>query len=146
MRLPLPLKRWFLALAVAWTGVGLLYEVNERLTAYDQRGSERTMPALWRFGTRPPARLASCLAEVARRVPVGSTLTIRSQPGPGEAEFFRWRWASYLLPLHDVLPEDKAQGAALRGFVVAVQRPIQEPGAVPIFERPGCILYRVTGP
>lgn len=146
MRLPSQLRTTILALAVAWAAAGLLYEVNARLSAFDERGFERTIPALWHFGTRPPARLAACLAEVARRVPAGRTVSIYSQPGPGEAEFYRWRWAAYLLPLHDVLVEDATRGATPRDFLVAVQRPIESPELILVFQRPGCGLYRVIAP
>src|SRR5262245_15832941 len=82
------LRKWLLAGLVAWAAAGLLVELNRVLTAYDQRGTRRDLPGLWRPGTRAPSRLAACLEAVDRRIAPGAVVSILSRPDLGEAEFF----------------------------------------------------------
>lgn len=137
------LKRWFLAAAVAWAAVGFLRELHGSLTRYDLRNDRPTSPALWHLGTRAPARLQACLAEVERRIPKRATVSILSPPGPAQAEFYRWRWAAYLLPRHDVI-EEGSRGATRTDYLVAFQRVTESPELTPIFATTGCRLYEVT--
>lgn len=137
------LKRGILAAGVAWCGFGLLAALHGSIGRYDLRNDRPTAPALWRLGTRAPARLQGCLAAVERRVPKGARVSILSLPGPAEAEFYRWRWAAYLLPEHDVLLEDPPKAGYPRDYVVGLQRKAEGEGLELVYEHPGCRLYRV---
>jgi len=143
MRASSELKRWILAAAVAWAAVGFLSELHGSLTRYDLRNDRPTLPALWHLGTRAPARLQACLAEVERRIPERTTVSILSPPGPAQAEFYRWRWAAYLLPRHDVI-EEGSRGATPADYLVAFQRVAEDPELTPIFATAACRLYRMA--
>jgi hypothetical protein len=144
MRASSELKTWILAAAVAWAGVGLLVEFHGSMSLYDLRNERPVAPALWHLGTRPPARLQACLARVERRLPEHATVSLLSPPGPAQAEFYRWRWAAYFLPRHDVLVEDSTRGETPRDFLVSFQRVAEDRWLTPIFGLPGCGLYRVA--
>jgi hypothetical protein len=136
------LKRGILAAGVVWCGFSLLAALHGSVSRYDLRNDRPTAPALWRLGTRAPARLQGCLAEVERRIPKTATVSVLSLPGPAEAEFYRWRWAAYLLPEHDVVLEDPPRLGYPRDYVVALQRKAEGEGLKLIYEHPGCRLYR----
>jgi hypothetical protein len=136
------LKRGILVAGLVWCGVGLLAALHGSVSRYDQRNDRPTSPALWRPGTRAPARWQGCLAAAGRLLPAGATVSILSLPGPAEAEFYRWRWAAYLLPEHDVLLEDPPKAGYPRDYVLAFQRRAEMPGLELVYEHPGCRLYR----
>jgi hypothetical protein len=146
MRTSHELRSWFLAAALIWAALGFLVEVQRALASFDQRGDERSAPALWRLGMRPPARLASCLEAVDRTLPAEAPITLVSPDGPGQPRFFRWRWAAYLLPNRDVLDFDPQAGVAPTGYFVVLQAPNAQAGLVPLVRRPGCVLYRADAP
>lgn len=92
-----PLARLLALLVVAWTAFALVEETAGALAGWDHRAANA--PACgWRFGMAPVERFQRCLAGVEGVVPRDSVVVFLSAPGTCSAQFFRWRWASYLLP------------------------------------------------
>ena len=96
-------KRLALGLLVAWAGAGFLREVNGALAGWDAREEIAEPPWLWRPGLGAPAELERCLAAARREIPPGVVVAFSSPDDPPGAAFFRWRWAAYLMPAHDVV-------------------------------------------
>jgi hypothetical protein len=94
----------------------------------------------WRLGSRPAERLRRCLDEARGLLPADAVVTFVSPPGPLQADFFRSRWAAYLLPDLDVVtPADGPTGSR---FLIAFQMGADRPGLTLIRELPGlCGLY-----
>jgi hypothetical protein len=149
-------RRWLLAALVAWAAAGFLSELNNAVTGVDRRGTDREIPGLWRLGVRPVARLDACLKEVRRRLPPDSVVAFRSPDGPGQAAFYRWRWAAYLCPRHQIVLDGDPAGDRLARYLLEYQIPSraerQEGAAssrgarLPLALRPGCRLSRLSRP
>jgi hypothetical protein len=94
----------------------------------------------WRIGSRPAERLRRCLDEAHGLLPRGSIVTFVSPPGALQADFFRSRWAAYLLPDLDVVtPADGPVGSR---FLIAFQMRVERLGVTLIHDLPGlCGLY-----
>src|SRR5947199_9197256 len=113
-------RKLILGFALAWALLALLEETSRAFTAWDERGQQApNRPARWRFDTKPVADLAACVALVRERVPPGKVVVFVSPQEGGvggrgggspvasnleDAEFFRWRWAAFLLPEYEVAP------------------------------------------
>jgi hypothetical protein len=107
-----PLARLLFGLLLAWAAVALAYETATVRHDWNRR-QENVPPCLWRFGMAPVERLGTCLAGVKGLLP-RDTLVLFSSPtaGPCDPDFYRWRWAAYLLP--DLLVARANDGEALR--------------------------------
>jgi hypothetical protein len=99
------LKRLALGLLVAWAGAGFLLEVNGAVAGWDARKEIAELPWLWRPGLTQPAELERCLAAARREIPAGTVVAFSSPDDPPGAAFYRWRWAAYFMPAHDLVQE-----------------------------------------
>lgn len=139
-------RKLILGFALCWAGWAFLAEVNEALGGWDARREWSLPPTSWRPGMPQPERLERCLAEVRRRVPPGRVLVFDSPPGPHGADFYRWRWAVYLLPAHDVIQPSQRDAARLAQYLVTYGTRFENPRLELIARPPGCRLYRVRQP
>jgi hypothetical protein len=140
------LRKTILGFALAWAGLAFLGEMSRAVGEYDRRESRIAgRPEEWRPGMPQPARLERCLAKVREIVPPGSVVAFEA-PGPEGARFFAWRWASYLLPEHDVAPLSDAQTDDLAQYFVTYAVRVEDPRIELIRRLPGCRLYRVNHP
>src|SRR5260370_34983915 len=115
-----------LAAAVLWSGLGLLGEMRYGLDELDGRQGN-ALPFFWRFGSAPVERFARCMAAARPLLPRGSVVAFDSPAGPRDADFFRWRWAAYLLPAQHLVRARGGRTGALGGFL----RPYRQTGAEP---------------
>jgi hypothetical protein len=137
------LRRLILVLFLAWSAFAFLAELAETFAGFDRRESERSDPIRWRFGVRQVGILEQCLAEARKEIPTGSVVAFASPEGPAAAEFYRWRWAAYLLPEYDVLAVSDPKAGELARYLIAHRQPIDHPRAEKIRQLTGCVLYRV---
>lgn len=136
-------RRLILALFLAWSALAFLVELSDTFTSFDRRQSERADPIRWRFGVRQVETLERCLAEARREMPPGSVVAFASPSGPAAAEFYRWRWAAYLLPEYDVLAITDPKAGELAQYLIAHRQAIDLPRAERMRQLTGCVLYRV---
>ncbi|HEX9943186.1 MAG TPA: hypothetical protein VGG03_14295 [Thermoanaerobaculia bacterium] len=140
------LKRLLLGLLAAWAAAGFLVEVNRALTGYDGRERSAADPWAWRLGAPQHIALERCLAPARRMIPPHTALMfIAPDVPPGNAPY-RWMWAAYLMPQHDVLAAGDPAAAALAQYVIACGTRIEGSWAVPVRDLPGGRLYRVRRP
>jgi len=136
-------RRLILVFFLAWSAFAFLAELQDTFAGWDRRESERADPIRWRFGVRQVGILEQCLAEARREIPPGSVVAFASPQGPAAADFYRWRWAAYLLPEHDVLSVSDPKAGELARYLIAHRQPIEEPRAEVVRQLTGCVLYRV---
>lgn len=137
------LRKLILGLALAWAGFAFLAEVRHSLDLLDQRESRPFVPAHWRFGVRQLEDFQAALEAARREMPAGSRVAFTSRPGPEDADFFRWRWAAYLMPEMDVLPFSAFENGEPVAYVLAFRKEVQDPRLEMIRRLPGGRLYRV---
>lgn len=136
-------RRLILVLFLAWSAFAFLAEFADTFAGWDRRESERSDPIRWRFGVRQVGILEQCLAEARQEIPKGSVVAFASPQGPAAADFYRWRWAAYLLPEYDVLAISDPKAGELAQYLIAHRQPIDHPRAEKIRQLTGCVLYRV---
>ncbi len=136
-------RRLILVLFLAWSAFAFLAELSETFAGFDRRESERADPIRWRFGVRQVEVLEQCLAEARQVIPPGSVVAFASPEGPAAAEFYRWRWAAYLLPEYDVLSISDPRAGELSQYLIAHRRQIDHPRAERMRQLTGCVLYRI---
>jgi hypothetical protein len=142
-------RKLILGLAVAWAALALLRETAGTLAGLDIRAKIHPTPesiARWRLGTPPVARLDRCLDLVRQHVPPGRVVAFASPadtPGKKDGEFYRWRWAAYLLPEYDVAPLQGPDTGRLAQYLITWERTVANPRLEPLAAQPGCQLYRV---
>jgi hypothetical protein len=155
-----PLVRLVLGLFVAWAGIALGNETGAALESWDFRelntapGSAREhypAPCEWRLGMAPVDRLRRCLAGVAAdgRVPRDSVVVFTSPAGPCRADFFRARWAAYLLLELQVVAPGDPLASPLASFLISYRvEPVPPPGGSLELLRQleGGRLYRIRRP
>ena len=140
------MRKLILGIALAWGVLAFLRETGLALGEVDARAENRAAVPFWRLGTPQVERLDRCLALVRERVPPGRVVVFASPPGTvkgDQSEFFRWRWATYLLPQYDVAPLQGPDTARLAEYLIAYQRTIGHPRLEAMAEIPDCQLYRV---
>jgi hypothetical protein len=140
------MRKLILGFALAWGAFAFLRETGRVLAAVDGRAENRAAVPYWHLGTPQVERLDRCLALVRERVPPGRVVVFASPPDaePGKLhEFFRWRWAAYLLPGYDVAPLEGPDTGRLAEYLVTYHRDIENPRLEEIAELPDCKLYRV---
>jgi hypothetical protein len=145
---PQPLVRTLLVLFVGWAAAALVHEGGAALAGWDARQVNQP-PCTWRLGMAPAERFRRCLGGVEGWLPAGSTIIFVSSPGPCSAEFFRWRWAAYLLPDLDVVPPDDPAGRQPASYLVAYRaEPVPPPGThlVLLRQLAGGRLFRIHRP
>lgn len=141
---------------LAWAGFSLANDCRTALVEWRVRQAN-LLPNRWRFGNASVARLARCTAGVEGLLPRGSTVLFDSPAAADAARFFRWRWASYLLPDLDVVApaavwdpkaaNDVAEGRA--AYAIAYHAmPAAPPRSHLDLSRQldGCRLYRIVRP
>jgi hypothetical protein len=133
--------RLLAGLALGWAAFCVAVETRGSLSYYMARGGN-VSPYLWRFGMAPVERLARCLAEARELMPAGSVVAFVSPDGPGDADFFRWRWAAYLLPDEDVVRWRDAEGARA-GFLITYRRQVDGTALRMLRQLHGGRLYRI---
>jgi hypothetical protein len=136
-------RRLILVFFLAWSAFAFLVELQDTFAGWDRRESERSDPIRWRFGVRQVGILEQCLAEARREIPPGSVVAFASPQGPAAADFYRWRWAAYLLPGHDVLSISDPKAGEVAQYLIAHRQPIDHPSAKKVRQLTGCVLYRV---
>ncbi|MES1243346.1 MAG: hypothetical protein ABUT39_17170 [Acidobacteriota bacterium] len=141
-------RRLVLVLFLAWSALAFLVELSDTFAGWDRRESERSDPIRWRFGVRQVGILEQCLAEARREIPPGSVVAFASPPSAdasAAADFYRWRWAAYLMPEYDVLAVSDPKAGELAQYLIAHRQAIDHPRAEKVRQLTGCVLYRVTG-
>ena len=137
------LKRFLLALLVAWAGAGFLFELNGAVAGYDGREQASALPWLWRFGMPGPAGLERCVAAARREIAPGNVVAFASPDEPPGAASARWRWTAYLMPGNDVIPVSDPAAARLADYAIACGTRIEDPRLETLRDLPGGRLYRV---
>ena len=127
--MPKTCGRLLLGLFLAWSAFAFLAELNEAFGGYYGRESYLSDPIRWRSGTLPVNILEGCLAEAREIVPKGSVVVFASPPGPGQAEFYRWRWAAYSMPEHDLIPLSDRRAGEIGQYLITHRLPIEHPRA-----------------
>lgn len=135
--------RLVLGFFLAWGAFAFLAELKDALAGFDGRESSRSDPIRWRSGMVPVRILEQCLAEAREIIPTGSVVVFASPPGPGQAEFYRWRWAAYSMPEHDLIPLSDRRAGEIAEYLITHRLPIEHPRAELIRPLTGCRLYRV---
>lgn len=128
-----PLVRLLMALLLAWSAVALTREAVATRRDWNRR-QKNAPPCVWHFGMAPVERLRACVAGVEGLLPRDSLVLFASPAGAGPCnpEFFRWRWAAYLLPDLLVARPDDLEARQLASYLIAYRRPVEPP--------PGCRL------
>ena len=140
-------RRLILVFFVAWSAFAFLAELQDTLAGWDRRESERSDPIRWRFGVRQVGILEQCLSEARQLIPPGSVVAFASPPSPdaaAAADFYRWRWAAYLLPEYDVLAISDPRAGELAQYLIAHRQPIDHPRAEKVRQLTGCVLFQVN--
>jgi hypothetical protein len=86
-------------LLLAWCAAGLVRETASKLAEWRNRRALWSAAAEWRFGMRQTDWLARCLAAADAAVEPGSRILLLAR----KEDFYRGRWAAYLLPAHHLL-------------------------------------------
>jgi hypothetical protein len=122
------LARLLVGVYLAWGGVALEKETIGLLSGWHDR-QRNSPPAWWRFQSGPVERFRRCLAGAAPLLPADSVVLFLSPPDDQGAEFFRWRWAAYLLPEMNLTTLDSPDGRQLASYEITFRRPgVAPPG------------------
>jgi hypothetical protein len=134
---------------VAWTGIAL---ARETATAFDGWGrrQQNVPPCVWRLGMAPVERLRRCLAGAQGLLPRDAKVAFASPAAICSAQFFRWRWAAYLLPDQLVtLAGDPYDPGPPASYLISYRQPGTAPrgcGLTPLRQLDGGRLYRIDCP
>lgn len=131
-------RRLVVGLLLAWSAALLAREATAAFSGWRERRGHRAHAILWRFDTPVTNWLARCLASADAAAAPGSRIVLLA---PKE-DFYRDRWAAYLLPAHDVLADRDALPAA--DLVVALNGATL-PGAPAVGGTKRCRLLRPPG-
>jgi hypothetical protein len=140
------MRKLILGFALAWGVFALLRETTEALVEVDARDEDQSSVPYWHLGTPQVKRLDRCLELVRQQVPPGHVVVFASPEDArtgDQHEFFRWRWAAYLLPQYDVAPLKGPDTGLLAEYLITYHRDIENPRLEPMAELPDCHLYRV---
>jgi hypothetical protein len=140
------LTRVALGLWLAWSAFALIHATRDSLRLWQAREINAT-PNVWRFGAAPVRRIQRCLEGVEGLLQANTVVLFVSPQGPTTADFFRQRWAAYLLP--DLNVADSALGGETASYVIAYHTAPTAPVASHLdFSRQleGCRLYRIVRP
>lgn len=142
-RVPLLVVRLGLLVALLWVGLSFVFEIDRTLERYRSghwfyRGSPR-----WRFGSPPVEELSRFLGKASSVIPPGRRILFSSLTDSNAADFFRYMWAAYFLPRHDLLrpPEDPALDVG--EYWIAYHTTIDDPRLELILEDPSGKVYRI---
>lgn len=130
--------------------VAFVAEATGELRGFDAR-SANANPFNWRFGMAPVVRFSRCMAEARALLPPG-TLVAFVSPGEGAAgrgggggndDFFRWRWAAYLLPELDLVRLQDASPPQAPSYLLTYRREAPGRRFELVRQLTGGRLYRV---
>ena len=138
---PPVIRKILLGLALAWAGYGALCELNSAVSSYDRRDRRLASAIDWRPGMPQLEKLAGLTAAARPYLPPGSAVVFAS--AGDDQDFFRYRWAAYLLPEVDLIPfADPAAGTAGR-YLLSYRRRFDHPRLVLLRRLPAGWLYRI---
>jgi hypothetical protein len=136
------LRRLVLGFLLVWSAFVFLVHLQKALTDYDRRSVFLSDPVQWRFGMPQIDVLQRCFAEARPLIPPGSEVVFTS-PKAEQADFYRWRWAAYALPEHDVIQPETGGAAEMAEYLISHRVPIRLPRAKLVKRLTGCQLFRV---
>lgn len=136
-------------LLVVWCTLAFAAESEKVLREWDHRTHSSRGPATWRPGNPQLERLSTCLDDVRSRVPPGSVIAFASPKGQtpgGHNDFFRTRWAAFLLPGYEVLPIDDPSAGRMAEYVIDYRSGLRLPRLELVARLQGCRLLKVRQP
>lgn len=137
------LRKAILALALAWAGYAAVREVAAAVSGYRHRATRLESAITWRPGMPQVEVLERFIAAARPLLPRGSAVVFAG--GDDDQDFFRYRWAAYLLPEVDLIPfADPARSEAQ--YLLAYRRKIDHPRLQQIRRLPAGRLYRILPP
>jgi hypothetical protein len=119
--IPALLARLLVGVGLVWGGVALEKETVGLISGWHER-QRNAPPAAWRFGSGPVERFCRLMAGAGQLLPADTVVLFVSPPGDQAAEFFRWRWAAYLLPEQNLTTLDFPDGRQLASHEIAFRR------------------------
>lgn len=133
---PWSIRKLLLAVLLLWNVFGLARATILTVESWRNRATFNLPPLYWRLGAPRPEELRHCAEFAGRFVPRGSRIVVAD----AEADFFRWRWAAYLLPAHDVLDTSSVESA---DFLLFVGKETFPPRGTLARQEPPCSIYRL---
>src|SRR5262245_48832019 len=140
--MPQILRRLVLGFLLVWSAFMFLAHLQKALADFDRRSVFYSDPLQWRFGMPQTEILERCFAEARPLIPPGSVVVFTS-PKAEMADFYRWRWAAYFLPEHDLIQPETPRAAEMAEYLISHRVPIRLPRARPMKRLTGCQLFRV---
>jgi hypothetical protein len=119
-----------------WAGAAFAQEGWTAIDEWRRRGRFEASSFYWRFEVPQTTALELCLARAARVMPGGTVVALYDPT----QDIFRWRWAAYLLPTHDVVISRDAEAFGASFYVTLGPRP---PRGKLLMTRPGCQVFRL---
>lgn len=126
-----------------WSALKFSFEEKEALRGARSALSRNEAPVLWRFGTPPVLELTRCMDRVRSELARDSIVGFVSAEGPSGDQLFRWRWAAFLAPEIHLLEVHDPVPPLSTAFLVVYGREFRHRQIEPVFESPGCSLFRV---
>lgn len=136
------LRRLVPGFLLVWSAFLFLAHLQKALADFDRRAVFRSDPVQWRFGMPQTEILERCFAEARPLIPPGSVVVLTS-PKAEMADFYRWRWAAYWMPGHDLIQPETPGAAETAQYLISHQVPIRLPRAKLMKQLTGCQLFRV---
>lgn len=144
-RLP-PALAVLLGLAVVWAAYAAGREASRAFAGLRAQKSPLAGAIGWREGTPPVHRFRRFVDAARPHLPAGGKVVFLSPDyGPGE-QFFRSRWAAYLLPEVEVLPLDDPAARQVGEYLLAYRQPVEHPRVELLQRLPDGWLYRIRPP
>jgi hypothetical protein len=144
LRLRRLVQRTGVALLLAWLAFGLAQELRQAVRDHVLRPPSPHAELPWRYGTPPVRRLQRFLRRATRGIPADEPLGFASAAGARRnPEFFRYLWASYLLPERVVMPAPDAVATGRARYLVAYGIRLDHPALKLVWEDPGGAVYRI---
>ena len=137
------LLRIVLVMAVAWAAFAACSEIGGALAGWDGRAGRRLGVMGWREGIPQVVRFRRFVEAARAQLPAGSTVVFTSPSDGADQQFFRSRWAAYLLPEMDVVPLSDPAAARVGEFLLGYGRQVDHPRLELVRRLPGGWLYRV---
>ena len=135
------IRKMLLGLALAWAGYAALSEVSSAVASYDRRDRRLASAIDWRPGMPQLEKLSAFTAAARPHLPPGSAVVFAT--AEDGQDFFRYRWASYLLPEVDLIPFAHPTAGTAGRYLLSYRRPFDHPRLVLLRRLPGGWLYRI---
>lgn len=137
------LRKVILGLALAWACYAAVRELYAAVQGYRGRAGRLEGAIVWRPGMPQVARLERFLAAARPLLPPGSTVVFASPDDIPSDDFFRYRWAAYLLPEHDLIQLSHPASRTHGEYLLAYRPPLDHPRLQLVRRLPGGRLYRI---